>query len=74
VVAGVRYICDGMAIRWWWTIHKTCQWLAHVSGFLLLFRFQFLKHIDNITKKTNATSAFLRRNINSCSRQVKAQC
>ena len=20
VVAGVRYICDGMAIRWWWTI------------------------------------------------------
>ena len=32
------------------------------------------KHIDNITKKTNATCAFLRRNINSCSRQVKAQC
>jgi len=30
--------------------------------------------IDNITKKANATCAFLRRNINSCSRQVKAQC
>ena len=32
------------------------------------------KHIDNVTKKANATCAFLRRNINSCSRQVKAQC
>ena len=32
------------------------------------------KHIDNITKKANATRAFLRRNINSCSRRVKAQC
>ena len=31
-------------------------------------------HIDNITKKANATCAFLRRNMNSCSRQVKAQC
>jgi hypothetical protein len=30
------------------------------------------KHIDNVTKKANATCAFLRRNINSCSRQVKA--
>ena len=32
------------------------------------------KHIDNITKKANATCAFLRRNIESCLRQVKAQC
>ena len=32
------------------------------------------KHIDNIAKKANATSAFLIRNINSCLRQVKAQC
>ena len=39
------------------------------------FGFNFSKNIIyNITKKANATSAFLRRNINSCSRQVKAQC
>ena len=31
------------------------------------------KHIVNITKNANAMCA-LRRNINSCSRQVKAQC
>ena len=32
------------------------------------------KHIDNITKKANAICAFLRRNINSCLMQIKAQC
>ena len=42
--------------------------------FSCYFGFNFSNIIDNITKKTNATCAFLRRNINSCSRQVKAQC
>ena len=42
--------------------------------FSYYFGFNFSNIIDNITKKANATCAFLRRNINSCSRQVKAQC
>ena len=32
------------------------------------------KHIANITKNANVICAFLGRNINSCLRQVKAQC
>jgi hypothetical protein len=42
--------------------------------FSCYFGFNFSNIIYNITKKANATCAFLRRNINSCSRQVKAQC
>lgn len=32
------------------------------------------KQMDIITKKANITCAFLRRNISSCSKKVKAQC
>ena len=43
--------------------------------FSCYFGFNFSNNIIyNITKKANAISFFLRRNINSCSRQVKAQC
>jgi hypothetical protein len=49
--------------------------LVHVQHAKYLeLTFSNNKHIDNITKKAKATCAFLRRNINSCSRQVKVQC
>jgi hypothetical protein len=47
---------------------------AKYLGFTFSNNLSWNKHIDNITKKANATCAFLRRNINSCLRQVKAQC
>jgi len=53
--------------------------LAHVQhakylGLTFNNKLRWNKHIYNIAKKANATCAFLRRNINSCLRQVKAQC
>ena len=60
-----------------YNIHdKELVHIQHVKYLDLTFsnNLSWNKHIDNITKKANATCAFLRRNINSCSRQVKAQC
>ena len=57
--------------------HYVIKFVSDLRMFLVFscyFGFNFSNIIDNITKKPNATSAFLRRNINSCSRQVKAQC
>jgi hypothetical protein len=53
--------------------------LAHVQhakylGLTFSNIFRWNKHIDNIAKKANATCAFLSRYINSCLRQVNAQC
>jgi hypothetical protein len=36
--------------------------------------FRWNKHTDNVAKRANVTCAFLSRNINSCLRQVNAQC
>ena len=36
--------------------------------------FRWNKHIDNIAKKAKPTCAFLSRNINSCLRNINAQC
>ena len=53
--------------------------LAHVThakylGLTFSTNMTWNKHIDIITKKANSTCAFLRRNISSCSKKVKAQC
>ena len=53
--------------------------LAHVQHAKYLGRtcsniFRWNTHIDNIGKKTNVTCAFLSRSMNSCLRQVNAQC
>jgi hypothetical protein len=49
--------------------------LAHVQHAKYLgLTFRWNKHIDNIAKRANVTCAFLSRNINSCLRQVNAQC
>jgi hypothetical protein len=53
--------------------------LAHVQhakylGLTFSNIFRWNKHIDNIAKKANATCVFLSRYINSCLRQVSAQC
>lgn len=52
--------------------------LAHVThakylGLTFSTNMTWNKHIDIITKKANSTCAFLRRNISSCSKKVKAQ-
>jgi hypothetical protein len=64
-------------INYPYNIHgKELKHVQHAKYLGLTFsnNLSWNKHIDNVTKKANATCAFLRRNINSCSRQVKAQC
>ena len=64
-------------INYLYNIHgKELKHVQHAKYLELTFsnKLRLNKHIDNITKKINATCAFLRRNINSCSRQVKTQC
>jgi hypothetical protein len=53
--------------------------LAHVQhakylGLTFSNNFRWNTHIDNIDKKANVTCAFLSRSMNSCLRQVNAQC
>ena len=62
-------------INYLYNIHgKELKHVQHAKYLELTFsnNWRLNKHIDNITKKINATCAFLRRNINKCSRQVKA--
>jgi hypothetical protein len=64
-------------INYPYNIHgKELKHVQHAKYLGLTFsnNLSWNKHIDNITKKANVTCAFLRRNINSCSRQGKAQC
>jgi hypothetical protein len=74
-VNSIRWWCWNLCWYWWrgsWLLEKSSHRIC-CRGLYLIVGFNVNKHIVNITKNANAMCA-LRRNINNCSRQIKAQC
>ena len=47
---------------------------AKYLGVTINNKLSWNSHVDQVTKRANQTTAFLRRNLSSCSKDVKAKC
>ena len=54
------------------TLKETTQ--AKYPGVTNDNKLSWNSHVDQVTKRANQTTDFLRRNLSSCSKDVKAQC
>ena len=54
------------------TLKETTQ--ARYLGVTIDNKLSWNSHVNQVTKRANQTTAFLRRNLSSCSKDVKAQC
>ena len=54
------------------TLKETSQ--AKYLGVTIDNKMSWNSHVDQVTKRANQTTAFLRRNLPSCSKDVKAKC